>query len=131
MDVWITTHATIAIGVFTAGVVCVEKKTNREMARLLASAQPSIAIALSLWGLADTFNSVQGHLAADGMYTALSDKMRHMVIGIGAGLIQDLWVQYRWPKHEAEASNAKQLKNDFFMRLKIYFHHDYYLQTKK
>ena len=67
------------------------KTKNREMALLCAGAQPSIAIALSLWDLGATFGDMTSSVTA-GVYGALSMKMYHMVGSLaGMGHGKDGW----------------------------------------
>jgi hypothetical protein len=86
------------------------KTKNREMALLCAGAQPSIAIALSLWDLGATFGDMTSSVTA-GVYGALSMKMYHMVGGIGAGLVQEIVTTARMPAQEEEKRTAQSVKD--------------------
>lgn len=87
------------------------KKRNKEMALLCAGAQPSIAIALSLWDLGSTFGSMTSS-TTDGVYQALSLKMYHMVGGIGLGVFQEIATSLLMPEVKEEKYTAEDVKND-------------------
>jgi hypothetical protein len=110
MDTGIIVHGVLAAAAFGGGVWRANKG-DREGALFLAGAQPSIAIALSLFDLGTTFGDMQSALAGGGIFEALSLKMFHMTVGIGIGLVQEGITQYRLPIKEEEERSRESIKD--------------------
>jgi len=104
-------HAALAAGSGWAGYTYGIKRGNRELALLCAGAQPSIAIAMSLFDLGMTFADMQGALASGGIFKAMSVKMFHMVAGIGLGVGQEIWTQWMMPSDVEEKKNVEAVRS--------------------
>ena len=103
-------HAALSIGSVFVGYQYGVKRSNREFALFCAGVQPSIAIAMSLFDLGTTFSDMQNVLSSGGIYEALSTKMFHMVGGIGFGIAQEAWVQWKMPISEEEKRVTEGIK---------------------
>jgi hypothetical protein len=110
MNTEIIVHGTLAVAAGLVGYWRV-KKGDREGALFWAGAQPSIAIALSLFDLGNTFADMQNALAGGGIFEALSLKMFHMTGGIGAGLIQEVITQHLLPIKAEEERSRESIKD--------------------
>lgn len=110
MDTGIILHSVLAAAAFGGGIWRANKG-DREGALFLAGAQPSIAIALSLFDLGTTFGDMQNALAGGGIFGALSLKMFHMTGGIGIGLVQEGITQYRLPIKAEEERSRESIKD--------------------
>ncbi len=99
-------HAGLTFGSLSYGYIyCYKKKKDRDMALFIAGLQPSIAIALSLAGLSSTFGEFSNGVLAEGMYSALADKMIHMVVGISFGAIAEGLTETFLPSKSEESTN--------------------------
>jgi len=105
----IVLHGVLSL-VAAGGGVWAGKSKNRELALLCAGAQPSIAIALSLWDLGATFGDMTSSVTT-GVYSALSMKMYHMVGGIGLGVLQEIMTTHFMPAQEEERRSAQTMKD--------------------
>ena len=103
-------HAALSMGSVFVGYQYGVKRSNREFALFCAGVQPSIAIAMSLFDLGTTFSDMQNVLSSGGIYEALSTKMFHMVGGIGFGIAQEAWVQWKMPISEEEKRVTEGIK---------------------
>jgi len=110
MNTEIIVHGALAVAVGLGGYWRV-KKGDREGALFFAGAQPSIAIALSLFDLGNTFGDMQNALAGGGIFEALSLKMFHMTVGIGAGLAQEGITQFYLPIKAEEERSRESIKD--------------------
>ena len=105
----IVLHGVLGL-VAAGGGIWAGKSKNRELALLCAGAQPSIAIALSLWDLGATFGDMTSSVTT-GVYSALSMKMYHMVGGIGLGVLQEIVTTHFMPAQEEERRSAQTMKD--------------------
>jgi hypothetical protein len=110
MNTEIIVHGALAVAVGLGGYWQV-KKGDREGALFFAGAQPSIAIALSLFDLGNTFGDMQNALAGGGIFEALSLKMFHMTVGIVAGLAQEGITQFYLPIKAEEERSRESIKD--------------------
>jgi len=104
-------HGALAVGSGWAGYTYGIKRGNRDLALLYAGAQPSIAIAMSLFDLGWTFADMQGALETGGIFKAMSVKMFHMVAGIGLGVLQEIWTQSMMPAGVEEKKNVEAMRS--------------------
>lgn len=110
MNTEIIVHGALAVAIGIGGYWRV-KKGDREGALFFAGAQPSIAIALSLFDLGNTFGDMQNALAGGGIFEALSLKMFHMTVGIVAGLAQEGITQFYLPIKAEEERSRESIKD--------------------
>ena len=68
MEIGTILHITLSAAAGWFGYTHGIRKGNREFALLCAGAQPSIAIAMSLFDLGITFSDMQGALASGGIF---------------------------------------------------------------
>jgi hypothetical protein len=107
----IVLHMAVAAGAGTLGYTHGIKKGNREFALLCAGAQPSIAIAMSLFDLGITFADMESAMSSGGIFKAMSLKMFHMVGGIAAGLAQEALTQWVMPAAAEEKKSADMVRS--------------------
>lgn len=110
MNTEIIVHGALAVAIGLGGYLRANKG-DREGALFLAGAQPSIAIALSLFDLGNTFGDMQNALAGGGIFEALSLKMFHMTVGIVAGLAQEGITQFYLPIKAEEERSRESIKD--------------------
>lgn len=111
MEIGTVLHVALAAGAGWAGYAYGIKRGDRELALMCASAQPSIAIAMSLFDLGVTFSDMEGALASGGIFKAMSLKMFHMVAGIGLGVAQETATHWMMPVAVEERKSAERMKS--------------------
>ena len=110
MNTEIIVHGVLAVAIGLGGYLRANKG-DREGALFWAGSQPSIAIALSLFDLGNTFGDMQNALAGGGIFEALSLKMFHMTGGIVAGLTQEGITQFYLPIKAEEERSRESIKD--------------------
>lgn len=110
MDLGLVIHVVLSLITLFVGYFAGIRAKNKDMALLAAGAQPSVAIAMSLFDLGLTFQNIEGSLASDKIYQALALKMFHMVGGIALGVLQEAWVQWALPSDDADKKTAETVK---------------------